>query len=73
MAKYKVRISDLREMSLNDRKKLLDEWRRELVTLRYKASTGALDNPGKLREFRKNIARLLTIIREEELSSKEKR
>ena len=68
MGKYKVKASDLRKMSPEERMKLLEEWERELVTLRYKASTGALDNPGKLRELRRNIARLKTIIREEVLS-----
>jgi large subunit ribosomal protein L29 len=70
LAKYKVKASELRRMSPEERKKLLEEWRRELITLRYKASTGALENPGKLRELRKNIARLLTIMREEELKGK---
>jgi large subunit ribosomal protein L29 len=37
----------------------------ELVTLRYKASVGTLTNPGRLREVKRNIARVLTVMKEE--------
>ena len=64
MGKHKVRASELRKLSKEEKLRLLEEWRRELITLRYKGATG---NPGRLRELRRNIARLLTILREEEL------
>ncbi len=67
MGKYKVRAKDLRAMSPEERQKQLEEWRRELIALRYKAASGTLESPGMLREYRRNIARLLTIMREEEL------
>ena len=47
--------------------KILREAQLELISLRYKASVGTLTNPGRLRELRRNIARILTIMREEEL------
>ncbi|MEB3816890.1 MAG: 50S ribosomal protein L29 [Desulfurococcales archaeon] len=72
MPKFKVRASDLRKMSPEERMKLLEEWRSELIKLRYQAAAGSLENPGKLREYRRNIARLLTIMREEELRSQGK-
>ena len=65
--KHKIKAKDIRAMSLEERLKLLKEMRMELITLRYKASVGTLTNPGRLRELRRNIARILTIIREEEL------
>jgi len=67
MPKFKVRAGELRSMSPEERMKLLEEWRRELVKMRYQAAAGSLENPGRLREYRRNIARLLTIMREEEL------
>ncbi len=67
MPKHKVRADDLRKMSREERLKLLQEWRQELVSLRLKASLGVLENPARIRELRRNIARLLTIMREEEL------
>jgi large subunit ribosomal protein L29 len=65
--KHKIKAKDIKAMSLEERLKLLKEMRMELITLRYKASVGTLTNPGRLRELRRNIARILTIIREEEL------
>lgn len=67
MGKYRVRARDMRSMSPEERLKALEEWRRELITLRYQAAAGSLESPGKLREYRRNIARMLTIMREEEL------
>lgn len=66
MPKHKVRPRDLRSMSREKRLELLEEYRRELIVLRHKAAVGGvLGDPGKLRELRRNIARILTIEREE--------
>ncbi|GAB6147839.1 50S ribosomal protein L29 [Stetteria hydrogenophila] len=65
--KHKVKADELRKMSKEEREKLLREWRMELITLRHKAKAGVLENTARIRELRRNIARLLTIMREEEL------
>ena len=70
MPKHKIRPEDIRKMSREEREKLLREFREELITLRHKAAVGVLENPGRLRELRRNIARILTINREEELRGK---
>jgi large subunit ribosomal protein L29 len=44
----------------------LEKDRQELFNLRFQASTQQLDNPRRVREVRKNIARLLTIQDERE-------
>jgi len=67
VGKYKIKPEEIRKMSREERLKLLRELRMELVNLRHKAAVGTLENPGKLRETRRNIARILTILREEEL------
>ncbi len=67
MAKHKVRADEIRQMSPEEREKLLREFKTELITLRHKAAMGILENPGRLRELKRNIARILTIQREEEL------
>lgn len=67
MPKHKVRADELRKMSKEERERLLREWRRELITLRHKARAGILEDTARIRELRRNIARLLTIMREEEL------
>jgi LSU ribosomal protein L29P len=63
--KHKIRAKDIRGMSLEERLKLLREIQTELITLRYKASVGTLTNPGRLREVKRNIARILTVMKEE--------
>ncbi|MEM4699793.1 MAG: 50S ribosomal protein L29 [Candidatus Nezhaarchaeales archaeon] len=63
-----LRVKELRKMSPEERARKLDELYAELRRLRAKsAAGGALENPGRLREIRKTIARILTIQREEEL------
>lgn len=70
MAKHKIKPEEIRKMSRDEKIKLLRELRVELINLRHKASTGTLESPGRLREVKKNIARILTILREEELGIK---
>lgn len=68
MGKYLLRTRDIRNMSPEERLKKLQELREELVKLRLKAAVGTLENPGAIRAIRKSIARILTVMREEELA-----
>ena len=70
MAKHKIKAKEIRGMSREERLKLLQELRNELIILRHKAQVGGLESPGRLRELKRNIARILTINREEELGRK---
>jgi large subunit ribosomal protein L29 len=45
----------------------LREAKEELFNLRFQAATGQLDNHGRLRAVRKDIARIYTVMREREL------
>ena len=50
--------------------RLVDELRKakeELFNLRFQSATGQLDNHGRLRAVRKDIARIYTVVREREL------
>ncbi len=68
MGKYLLRTSDIRKMSPEERLRKLQELREELAKLRLKAAVGTLENPGQIRAIRKSIARILTVMREEELA-----
>ena len=46
----------------------LAEAKEELFNLRFQNVTGQLDNPHRLREVRKDIARVLTVMRQRELT-----
>ncbi len=45
----------------------LDKAKQELFNLRFQSATGQLDNHGRLKAVRRDIARIYTIIREREL------
>jgi large subunit ribosomal protein L29 len=58
------------ELDTFEDERLLDELRRareELFNLRFQAATGQLDNHGRLRAIKRDIARIYTVIREREL------
>ena len=65
-----LRMSQIREMSREDQEKRLEEFRTELskVNTMIKAG-GSIENPGRVKALKKTIARVLTVIREEELAS----
>lgn len=58
---------EIRSMSREERLRTLQDLMVELAKLRTQAAMGTLDKPHKIRIVRKNIARILTILREEEL------
>lgn len=68
-----LRMKDIRAMSSEDRKKKIVELRTELVRLKTMVKAGgSLDNPSRIRELRKTIARILTV-ESEEIHGKEKK
>jgi large subunit ribosomal protein L29 len=62
-----IAASELREQSDEELVSRLRESKAELFNLRVQAATGQLDNHGRLKVIRKDIARIYTIMREREL------
>lgn len=58
---------ELRNLSQEELATRLREAKEELFNLRFQGATGQLENHGRLRAVRKDIARLYTIMREREL------
>ncbi|AUX08338.1 50S ribosomal protein L29 [Halalkaliarchaeum desulfuricum] len=57
---------EIRDMTTAEREVELEELETELLNMRAQQATGAqLENPGRLRELRRTIARIKTIQREE--------
>lgn len=57
-----LRMREIREMSSSERVKRLIELRTELSKLRATVKTGgAVENPARIREIRRTIARILTV------------
>lgn len=60
-----LRMREIRDMPPEERKKKLDEIRTELVRLKTTvASGGTIENPGRIRELRRIVARILTVEKE---------
>lgn len=69
-----MRTKDIRAMSSEDRGKKLTELRTELLRLKTMIKAGgAIENPGRVKELRKTIARILTIENEEGRPTREKK
>ncbi|MCQ2567056.1 MAG: 50S ribosomal protein L29 [Mogibacterium sp.] len=60
-------LEKYRKMTDQERTAELDKMKQELFNLRFQHVTGQLENPVKMREIRRDIARVKTIIREKEL------
>lgn len=63
-----MKINKLREMSSPELEKELGELKQELFKLRFGLATNGLDNPMKIKETKKDIARVKTILKERELA-----
>ena len=62
-----LRVSEIREMTVEERNEKLKELRNDLMHERgVSAMGGAPSNPGLIRALRTNIARILTVQKEEE-------
>jgi len=59
-----VKAAALREMTTVELQEQLEKDRQELFNLRFQAATRQLDNPRRVREVRKNVARILTLLSE---------
>ncbi len=59
-----MELSELRQMSAGDLAVKLREAREEVFRLRLKLRTSQLDNPATLRGARRELARILTVIRQ---------
>ncbi|MHB0999759.1 MAG: 50S ribosomal protein L29 [Armatimonadota bacterium] len=60
---------ELRKSSKEDLLKMIDDERKNLFMGRRDAATKQLENTMRIRHAKKNIARILTVLRERELES----
>lgn len=66
-----MKVSEIRNMNSADLEKKLSELKAELFNLRFQHAINQLENPMRLVEVRKDIARVKTIIRENELKAQQ--
>ena len=63
--------AELREADETELETRLAEAKQELFNLRFQIVTGQLDNSARLRTVRRDIARILTVLREKEIAAAE--
>ena len=63
-----MKAEKVREMSVDDLRTKEKELREQLFRLRFQKSLGQLDNALKLKEARRDIARVLTILKEKQVA-----
>jgi large subunit ribosomal protein L29 len=62
-----MKASEFRNLTTAEIEQKINSFKEELFNLRFQLATGQLDNPVRIRELRKEIARAKTVIREREL------
>lgn len=65
-----MKAREVKELRANDSQDLtakLGDLKAELFNLRFQLATGQLENPMRIKEVKKSIAQIKTILREEEL------
>ncbi len=65
-------LSAVRESDVLELQGKVMELKAELFNLRFQLATGQLENPSRIREVKKSIAQLKTILRERELKASAK-
>lgn len=63
----------VRELTDEELTKKVSDYKEELFNLRFQMATGQLDNPMRIKDVRKNIARCKTIIRMREIAGESNR
>lgn len=64
----KLKAADLRALSGDELRAKVIELKEELFGLRFQSATGQLENSARLREVRKDIARVYTVLQERNLN-----
>ncbi|MBQ8698177.1 MAG: 50S ribosomal protein L29 [Schwartzia sp.] len=64
-----MKVKEIRDMSAGELNQKVASLKEELFNLRFQHATGQLENPMRIREVKKSIARIKTIQREQELKA----
>ena len=62
-----MKMKESTEMTTSELNQKVESLKEELFNLRFRLATGQLDNPMVIKEVKRNIARVKTVIREREI------
>ena len=66
-----MKVNEIRDMSAGELNQKVASLKEELFNLRFQLATGQLENPMRIREVKKTIARIKTVQRQQELNAGE--
>lgn len=66
-----MKMKEINEMTQEELNRKVEDLKGELFNLRFRLATGQLDNPMVIKEVKRNIARVKTVLKERELAGKE--
>ena len=61
--------TELRELPDDELRQKLAEGKEELFNLRFQIVTGQLDDPRRIKQVKREVARVLTVLREREIAA----
>jgi large subunit ribosomal protein L29 len=61
------KAAELRDLPDDELLSRIDSSKEELFNLRFQLATGQLDNPARIREVRRDVARIAAVLREREI------
>ena len=64
-----MKASEIRDMSVEEMNEKLAGLKEELFALRFQLAVNQLDNTARLKAVKKDIARIMTVLRENEIKS----
>jgi len=64
-----MKVNEIRDMSAGELDQKVASLKEELFNLRFQHATGQLENPMRIREVKKTIARIKTVQHEQELNA----
>ena len=65
-----MKASEIRDMNIDEMEQKLSDLKEELFNLNFQHEIGQLENPQRMKETKRDIARIKTIIREVELKNR---
>ncbi len=68
-----MRASDIKELTPEEHLAKIEEFKEELFNLRFQHEIGQLENPQKMKQIKRDIARVKTVIRNSELTNKDQK
>ena len=65
-----MKASDINEMSVEEMQRKIGDLKEELFNLRFQHEIGQLENPQRMKQTKRDIARIYTIMREVEVKNR---